>query len=105
MQRLEKNGHARKAEFHLPQKISDFVLPKLHKTAANRCSLFQNKQMDDTSALDYKEGKDMQGIPWERLNYSRNQYREMRLRQYKNYENLTMPRDGLEKVRFLCFST
>lgn len=44
-------------------------------------------------------------IPWERLNYSRNQYREMRLRQYKNYENLTMPRDGLEKVRFLCFST
>lgn len=68
-------------------------------------ALFQNKQMDDTSALDYKEGKDMQGIPWERLNYSRNQYREMRLRQYKNYENLTMPRDGLQKVRFLCFST
>ncbi|KAF0911859.1 hypothetical protein E2562_012341 [Oryza meyeriana var. granulata] len=57
----------------------------------------RNKQMDDTSALDYKEGKDMQGIPWERLNYSRNQYREMRLRQYKNYENLAMPRDALEK--------
>ncbi|XP_015691205.1 uncharacterized WD repeat-containing protein C2A9.03 isoform X2 [Oryza brachyantha] len=53
--------------------------------------------MDDTSALDYKEGKDMQGIPWERLNYSRDQYRKMRLRQYKNYENLTMPRDGLAK--------
>uniref|UniRef100_A0A0D9Z878 Uncharacterized protein n=1 Tax=Oryza glumipatula TaxID=40148 RepID=A0A0D9Z878_9ORYZ len=67
-----------------------------HTSAATAASQ-TNKQMDDTSALDYKEGKDMQGIPWERLNYSRNQYREMRLRQYKNYENLTMPRDGLQK--------
>ncbi|KAL5210706.1 hypothetical protein ABZP36_006329 [Zizania latifolia] len=57
----------------------------------------QNRQMDDTSALDYKEGKDMQGIPWERLNYSRDEYREMRLKQYKNYQSLTMSRDGLEK--------
>jgi len=53
--------------------------------------------MDDTSALDYKEGKDIQGIPWERLNYSRDQYRKMRLKEYKNYQNLTRSRSGLEQ--------
>ncbi|XP_062215456.1 uncharacterized WD repeat-containing protein C2A9.03-like isoform X1 [Phragmites australis] len=53
--------------------------------------------MDDTSASEYKEGKDMQGIPWERLNYSRHQYREMRLKQYKNYESLRRSRSGLEQ--------
>jgi hypothetical protein len=41
----------------------------------------------------------MQGIPWERLNYTRDQYRQMRLKQYKNYESLVRPRDGPEKVR------
>uniref|UniRef100_A0A0E0KEG1 Uncharacterized protein n=1 Tax=Oryza punctata TaxID=4537 RepID=A0A0E0KEG1_ORYPU len=66
-------------------------------TSGGTAASQRNKQMDDTSALDYKEGKDMQGIPWERLNYSRDQYREMRLRQYKNYENLTMSRAGLAK--------
>ncbi|KAK3147074.1 hypothetical protein QOZ80_3BG0277740 [Eleusine coracana subsp. coracana] len=57
----------------------------------------QNEQMDDTSASDYKEGKDMQGMPWERLNYSRDQYRDMRLRQYKNYQSLTRSCSGLEQ--------
>uniref|UniRef100_A0ACD5WYY4 Uncharacterized protein n=1 Tax=Avena sativa TaxID=4498 RepID=A0ACD5WYY4_AVESA len=58
-----------------------------------------DKQMDDdTSALEFRQGKDMQGIPWERLNYTRDQYRQMRLKQYKNYESLARPRDGLEKV-------
>ncbi|XP_034576402.1 uncharacterized WD repeat-containing protein C2A9.03 isoform X1 [Setaria viridis] len=59
--------------------------------------LQQHEQMDDTSASDYKEGKDIQGIPWERLNYSRDQYREMRLKEYKNYQNLTRSRSGLEQ--------
>jgi hypothetical protein len=59
--------------------------------------------MDDTSASDYKEGKDIQGIPWERLNYSRDQYRKMRLKEYKNYQNLTRSRSGLEQVRALSF--
>ncbi|PWZ54056.1 putative WD repeat-containing protein C2A9.03 [Zea mays] len=31
----------------------------------------QQQQMGDISASDYKEGEDMQGIPWERLNYTR----------------------------------
>ncbi|KAJ1296795.1 hypothetical protein BS78_01G329900 [Paspalum vaginatum] len=59
--------------------------------------LHQHNQMDDTSATEYRQGKDMQGIPWERLNYSRDQYRQMRLREYKNYRNLTRSRDGLEQ--------
>jgi len=56
-----------------------------------------DKQMDDTSALEFREGKDMQGIPWERLNYTRDQYRQMRLKQYKNYESLPRPPNGTEK--------
>lgn len=67
--------------------------------------LQQHEQMGDTSALDFKEGKDMQGIPWERLNYTRDQYRQMRLKEYKSYKNLTRSRSGLEQVRsFVTFS-
>lgn len=65
----------------------------------------QSKQKTDTSAHEFRNGKDMQGIPWERLNYSRDKYREMRLRQYKNYENLSRSREALEKVRTLTSST
>ncbi|CAF1929291.1 hypothetical protein Bca4012_072389 [Brassica carinata] len=32
-------------------------------------------QESDTSALEARNGKDIQGIPWEKLNYSRDQYR------------------------------
>uniref|UniRef100_A0A6V7QVH8 Uncharacterized protein n=1 Tax=Ananas comosus var. bracteatus TaxID=296719 RepID=A0A6V7QVH8_ANACO len=56
-----------------------------------------SKQKSDTSALEYRKGKDMQGIPWERLNYTRDKYREMRLKQYKNFQNLSRPHHGLEK--------
>jgi hypothetical protein len=51
----------------------------------------------DTSALEARNGKDIQGIPWERLNYSRDEYRETRLKQYKNYESLTRSREELDK--------
>jgi hypothetical protein len=57
--------------------------------------------MDATSALEFRQGKDMQGIPWERLNYTRDQYRQIRLKQYKNYESLARPRDGPEEVRWV----
>ncbi|TVU37792.1 hypothetical protein EJB05_11127 [Eragrostis curvula] len=53
---------------------------------------------NDTSAVEYRNGKDMQGIPWERLNYSRDQYRQMRLKEYQNYESLPRPREGLDMV-------
>ncbi|MED6219039.1 hypothetical protein PIB30_032169 [Stylosanthes scabra] len=51
----------------------------------------------DTSALEARKGKDIQGIPWEKLNYSREKYRETRLKQYKNYENLSRSREDLDK--------
>mmetsp|Transcript_11441 Transcript_11441/g.34382 ORF Transcript_11441/g.34382 Transcript_11441/m.34382 type:complete len:443 (+) Transcript_11441:236-1564(+) len=42
----------------------------------------------DTTAEQHAEGKDLQGIPWERLHFTRDQYRETRLGSYNNYTNL-----------------
>ncbi|KAK6116124.1 hypothetical protein DH2020_008393 [Rehmannia glutinosa] len=56
-----------------------------------------SKPKTDTSALEARNGKDIQGIPWERLNFTREKYRESRLKQYKNYENLPSSREDLEK--------
>lgn len=58
----------------------------------------QSKTKTDTSAMEARNGKDIQGIPWERLNFSRDNYRETRLNQYINYESLSLPRGDLEKV-------
>lgn len=69
------------------------------------CSLIlQSKSKTDTSAVEARNGKDIQGIPWERLNFTRDKYREMRLKQYKNYENLPRSREDLEKVFLPLFS-
>lgn len=43
----------------------------------------------DTTAAQARKGKDIQGIPWDRLNITRKKYRNTRLEQYKNYENFT----------------
>ncbi|KAJ4822360.1 hypothetical protein Tsubulata_020048 [Turnera subulata] len=56
-----------------------------------------NKSKTDTSALEARNGKDIQGIPWERLNFTRDKYRETRLKQYKNYESLPRSRQDLHK--------
>ncbi|GAV59274.1 WD40 domain-containing protein [Cephalotus follicularis] len=56
-----------------------------------------SKAKTDTSALEARNGKDIQGIPWERLNFTRDKYRETRLKQYKNYENLSRSREDLDK--------
>ncbi|KAK2984667.1 hypothetical protein RJ640_006650 [Escallonia rubra] len=56
-----------------------------------------SKPKTDISAMDARNGKDIQGIPWERLNFTRDRYRETRLNQYKNYENLYRPRKEIEK--------
>ncbi|KAF3943246.1 hypothetical protein CMV_030173 [Castanea mollissima] len=56
-----------------------------------------SKPKTDTSALEARNGKDIQGIPWERLNFSRDEYRETRLKQYQNYENLSRSREDLDK--------
>ncbi|KAK9852091.1 hypothetical protein WJX84_004924 [Apatococcus fuscideae] len=42
----------------------------------------------DTTAEEHKCGKDVQGIPWHLLNFTRQEYRNDRVRQYENYMNL-----------------
>uniref|UniRef100_A0A0E0CQT6 Uncharacterized protein n=1 Tax=Oryza meridionalis TaxID=40149 RepID=A0A0E0CQT6_9ORYZ len=51
-----------------------------------------NDKIPDTSSADARKGKDIQGIPWEKLAITRDKYRQTRLDQYKNYEN--MPNSG-----------
>ncbi|KAK4755119.1 hypothetical protein SAY87_008876 [Trapa incisa] len=52
----------------------------------------------DISAADARRGKDLQGIPWDRLRITREQYRKTRLEQYKNYENVPQSGECSEKV-------
>ncbi|XP_039000529.1 uncharacterized protein LOC120126383 [Hibiscus syriacus] len=56
-----------------------------------------SKPKTDTSAEEARNGKDIQGIPWERLNFTRDKYRQTRVRQYKNYENLFGSREEMKK--------
>ena len=58
----------------------------------------QMSKVSDTTAAQARRGKDIQGIPWDRLQFTREKYRETRLQQYKNYVNLLQPHDELEKV-------
>lgn len=60
---------------------------------------FQNNKIADTSAEQARKGKDIQGIPWDRLSISREKYRQTRLEQYKNYENVPNSGESSEKVR------
>ncbi|KAK3009119.1 hypothetical protein RJ639_014915 [Escallonia herrerae] len=57
-----------------------------------------DNKITDTSAADARDGKDIQGIPWGRLSISREKYRQTRLEQYKNYENIPQSAEGSEKV-------
>ncbi|EEF30625.1 conserved hypothetical protein [Ricinus communis] len=49
---------------------------------------YMNNKISDTSAADARRGKDIQGIPWDRLRITREKYRQTRLEQYNNYENI-----------------
>lgn len=62
--------------------------------------------MQDTTATQARKGRDIQGIPWERLSITREKYRQTRLEQYKNYENIPKSGEGSEKVDslFCCTS-
>jgi hypothetical protein len=51
----------------------------------------------DTSSSQARGGKDIQGIPWERLNITRENYRLTRLEQYKNYENIPASGQVIDK--------
>ncbi|CAL1390402.1 unnamed protein product [Linum trigynum] len=56
-----------------------------------------SKSQNDTTAVEFRNGKDMQGIPWERLSHTRDNYRETRLKQYKNYEDLSPSHEMIDK--------
>ncbi|KAL5703954.1 hypothetical protein ACHQM5_022444 [Ranunculus cassubicifolius] len=56
-----------------------------------------NQSKTDTCALEARNGKDIQGIPWERMNFTRDKYRERRLKHYKNYQSLLPSRGDIEK--------
>lgn len=53
--------------------------------------------VSDTSSAQARKGKDIQGIPWDRLNITREKYRQTRLEQYKNYENIPNSGKASEK--------
>lgn len=65
--------------------------------------LVQNNKIADTSAAQARRGKDIQGIPWERLSITREKYRQTRLEQYKNYENIPNSGEGSGKVEHFYF--
>uniref|UniRef100_A0A0D3H049 Uncharacterized protein n=2 Tax=Oryza TaxID=4527 RepID=A0A0D3H049_9ORYZ len=59
-------------------------------------SLLHNNQenpLTDVSVEDVRDGKDMQGIPWEKIVFRRDQYREMKMKNYRNYQNLSYARE------------
>ncbi|XP_057793219.1 uncharacterized protein LOC131009830 [Salvia miltiorrhiza] len=57
----------------------------------------EDNKITDTSAAEARRGKDIQGIPWERRSISREKYRQTRLEQYKNYENVLHSGEESEK--------
>ncbi|KAK3146829.1 hypothetical protein QOZ80_3BG0272980 [Eleusine coracana subsp. coracana] len=62
----------------------------------------QLPKLSDTTSADLRSGKDIQGIPWEKMAITRETYRQARLEQYKNYENV--PNSG-EEALTACKST
>ncbi|XP_050141871.1 uncharacterized WD repeat-containing protein C2A9.03-like isoform X3 [Malus sylvestris] len=57
----------------------------------------QLTKVSDTSSAQARKGKDIQGIPWERLNITREKYRLTRLEQYRNYENIPLSGEAVDK--------
>ncbi|KAJ3675674.1 hypothetical protein LUZ60_004716 [Juncus effusus] len=55
-------------------------------------------RITDTSAEEARRGKDIQGIPWDRLQITRDEYRKTRIKTYKNYENFPNSSELLEKT-------
>ncbi|VVB11615.1 unnamed protein product [Arabis nemorensis] len=57
------------------------------------------KSETDTSAQEARNGKDIQGIPWEGFKYTREEFRETRLKEYDNFVNILTPqsREKLDK--------
>ncbi|KAG2437296.1 hypothetical protein HXX76_005954 [Chlamydomonas incerta] len=60
------------------------------QVSADHWSEDEDEEPDTTAEQFYApvNPKDIQGIPWERLQFNRSTYRDTRLRQYRNYTNL-----------------
>ncbi|CAD5314583.1 unnamed protein product [Arabidopsis thaliana] len=60
---------------------------------------FETKMETDTSAQEARNGKDIQGIQWEGFKYTRDEFRDTRLKQYDNFVNILRPssREKLDK--------
>ncbi|XP_057453844.1 uncharacterized WD repeat-containing protein C2A9.03-like [Lotus japonicus] len=63
---------------------------------------YSSSKVVDTTAAHARRGQDIQGIPWDSLSITRERYRQTRLEQYKNYENI--PHSG-EKSGKDCINT
>ncbi|XP_058784998.1 uncharacterized protein LOC131659896 [Vicia villosa] len=59
---------------------------------------FSNRKLLDTTAAQAKKGKDIQGISWDKINVTREIYRQTRLERYNNYENIPHSEDILGMV-------
>ena len=65
--------------------------------------VLQENMLPDVSAADVAAGKDMQGIPWEKMLFGRDKYREMKMKNYRNYQNLSYAREDALQVLNTCF--
>ena len=74
------------------------VLKLIYFFVKNNNNNDQITKVTDTSSGQARNGQDIQGIPWERLNISRENYRSTRLEQYKNYENIPLSGEAVDKV-------
>lgn len=61
-------------------------------------ALVQDNKFAETTAAQARRGMDIQGIPWETVSITREKYRQTRLEQYKNYENIPNSGEGSGKV-------
>lgn len=52
----------------------------------------------DTTSRQFQNGRDIQGIPWARLQYTRDRYRQKRVAEYKNYANLDFDPATLDRL-------
>ncbi|KAG8365202.1 hypothetical protein BUALT_Bualt18G0079800 [Buddleja alternifolia] len=57
-----------------------------------------NNRMQDTTAAQVRNGRDIQGIPWERLKIMREVFRQHRIWSYENYENVLQSGERAEMV-------
>ncbi|KAJ0727413.1 hypothetical protein HanLR1_Chr07g0229541 [Helianthus annuus] len=77
--------------------VLDFVMDDVEGGGGGDHVEYDYDMVTDTSSAQARRGRDIQGIPWERLNITRESYRQTRLEQYRNYENIPLSGDAVDK--------